>query len=97
MFLFPGGQMQVPGTGCRSEHRRASRAGAQHSIWDAGALRAPAPTKDLSDCCNDFLGRDFRGLIFLSSVFLSRVGGVRPASRSRKGSQQRSRDTQFFI
>ena len=33
-----------PGAGCRPELRRASRAGAQNSIQDAGTLRAPAPT-----------------------------------------------------
>ena len=44
-----------PGAGCGSELRRASRAGAQNSIRDAGALRAPAPTKDFFDFCSDFL------------------------------------------
>ena len=43
-----------PGAGCRSKLRRASRAGAQNSIRDAGALRAPAPTKDFFDLCIDF-------------------------------------------
>ena len=43
-----------PGAGCRSELRRASRAGAQNSIRDAGALRAPAPTKVFFDFCMFF-------------------------------------------
>ena len=43
-----------PGAECRSELRRASRAGAQNSIRDAGALRALAPTKDFLDFCIDF-------------------------------------------
>ena len=55
IFLFPGGRMRAPGSRMRSELRRASRAGAEKSIRDAGALRAPAPTKDFFDFCNDFL------------------------------------------
>ena len=48
MFLFGSGGDHAPGEpGCRSELRRASRAGAQNSIQDAGALRAPARTNDV--------------------------------------------------
>ena len=51
-YLLGVGRMP-PGAGCGSELRRASRAGAQNSIWDAGALRAPAPTNDFFDFCSD--------------------------------------------
>ena len=47
-FLFGGRRNRAPGPGYGSQLRRASRAGAQNSIQDAGALRAPAPTKDFS-------------------------------------------------
>ena len=89
-----------PGAGWRSELRRASRAGAQNSIRDAGALRAPAPTKDFFDFCSDFfelwgavfchfltISVEFRGYFFLSSVFLSCVEGVHPWLLLRKKSQ----------
>ena len=46
-----GVEIKAPGVGCRSELRRASRAGAQKGIQDTGALLAPAPTKDFYDFC----------------------------------------------
>ena len=77
-----------PGVGRRSELRRASRAGAQNSIRDAGALRAPAPTNDFLIFVSMFLSFGSRVfVIFLQFrsiseakisylVFSYRVSGV---------------------
>ena len=59
-----------PGAGCGSELRRASRAGAQNIIRDAGALRAPAPTKDFFDFCIDFLCAGSQFLVMFLQTFM---------------------------
>ena len=43
-FLFGGGRIQAR---CLCGIRRASRAGSEKGIQDAGALRAPARTNDV--------------------------------------------------
>ena len=75
-----------PGAGCRSELRRASRAGAQNSIRDAGALRAPQ--KMFLNFVTMFLSfgsrfvvmflqfRSLSGAKFSYLVFSYRVSGV---------------------
>ena len=86
-FLFGGVGIMPLGPRCGSELRRASCAGAQNVIQDAGALRAPARTKVFLNFVKIVLefgvlsfghlltiSDDFRGKIFLFCVFLSCVG-----------------------
>ena len=70
---FLGVGCEPPGAGCRCELRRASRAGAENSIRDAGALRAPVPATDFFDLCIDvFFSFGFRCfLIFLQFLSIS--------------------------
>ena len=49
------------------------QAGAHNSIQDAGALRAPAPTKDFSEFCNDF----FEFWVLMFDEFLIVLGDSR--------------------